>query len=60
MKSVISLLIFSIVSCTLAQEVKFDKFGISFICPSGWKITDEEIFNNNGYYLSCEKIQYQC
>jgi hypothetical protein len=34
---------------------KFQKNGVSLTCPHGWKITDEENFDDEGYYLSIEK-----
>jgi len=34
---------------------KFQKKGVSLTCPKGWKITDEENFDDEGYYLSIEK-----
>ncbi len=42
-------------SCTESPEKKFSKNGISFTCPKGWIITEEEDYNNEGYYLSLEK-----
>jgi hypothetical protein len=44
-----------LVSCNSSPESKFEKFGVSFTCPEGWKITDQENLNNKGYYLSIEK-----
>jgi hypothetical protein len=34
---------------------RFDKGGVSFTIPDGWKITEEENIEGKGYYLSCEK-----
>jgi hypothetical protein len=34
---------------------RFDKSGVSFNVPEGWKITEEEDLEGKGYYLSCEK-----
>lgn len=34
---------------------KFQKNGVSLTCPHKWKITDEENFDDEGYYLSIEK-----
>ena len=42
-------------SCKEASETKFAKDGISLTCPTGWKITEEENIENQGYYLSIEK-----
>ena len=56
MKNVLRFILVSFLfSCHSSQETKFEKSGISFTCPSGWKITDEENLNDAGYYLSCEK-----
>lgn len=41
--------------CQESPETKFEKNGISFTCPTGWKITEEENLDNQGYYLSIEK-----
>lgn len=49
------MMILFLVSCSASPEMKFEMFGISFICPSGWKITEEENLDNEGYYLSIEK-----
>jgi len=38
-----------------ATAQSFDKQGVSFTVPDGWKITEEEDLNGKGYYLSCEK-----
>lgn len=38
-----------------SPETNFDKFGVSFTCPKGWSITEEEDFDGEGYYLSIEK-----
>ena len=38
-----------------SHETKFSREGISFTCPEGWKITDAEDINGQGYNLSCEK-----
>lgn len=52
----ISLLIFFVSnSCQEAPEEQFEKDGVSLISPKGWKITDEENLDNQGYYLSIEK-----
>lgn len=46
---------FSIFSCKEKQPQAFNKDGVSFICPEDWKITDEENFDDLGYYVSIEK-----
>lgn len=43
------------ISCKESPEKQFKKDGISFTCPSGWKVTDQEKIDNQGYYLSIEK-----
>ena len=44
-----------LMGCQESPETKFKKNGISFTCPTGWKITEEENLDNQGYYLSIEK-----
>lgn len=59
MKSVrtIRYLIFLVVliSCQESPETKFEKDGIRFVCPTGWKITEEQSIETGGYYLAIEK-----
>jgi len=58
MKNILlTLSIVFIAGCMPSKPAKssFDKFGVSFTCPAGWSITDEDNFDNAGYYLSCEK-----
>jgi len=51
-----TVLIFSVlISCKESPETKFEKYGISLTCPTGWKITDEENLDNQGYYIAIEK-----
>lgn len=38
-----------------SKEAKFEKSGVSFTCPAGWKITEEDSLDGDGYYLACEK-----
>lgn len=38
-----------------SPETKFDKGGVSFTCPQGWKIVDETNLDGAGYYMSIEK-----
>lgn len=38
-----------------AESGKFDRSGVSFSIPTGWKITEEQDLEGKGYYLSCEK-----
>ena len=46
---------FLLTACQPSPEVKFDKMGVRFTCPEGWKITEEEDMGEEGYYLSVEK-----
>ncbi len=57
MKKIISLLVilFVIASCEETPEITFEKDGVLVTSPRGWKITDEENFDDQGYYLSIEK-----
>ena len=41
-------------SCNESPEIKFEKDGVSFICPQGWAITDQEDLDG-GYYIIIEK-----
>ena len=40
---------------SFAAPGKFDKEHITFSFPDDWNITDQQDFDGNGYYLSCEK-----
>ena len=43
-------------SCQESKETSFDKYGVSFICPKGWRIVEEEPLEDDyGYYLAIEK-----
>ena len=57
MKNAALLLLFLFItfSCKESIETKFEKDGVSLTCPQGWKITDQENFDDEGYYLSIEK-----
>ncbi|WP_103069502.1 hypothetical protein [Aquimarina sediminis] len=57
MKHPLSILLFFciLISCKESPETKFKKDRIQFICPSGWKITDEQDYDNKGFYVSVEK-----
>lgn len=48
-------LLFFVTSCKPSPETKFTKEGVSFTCPMGWKITEEQSFYGLGHYLSIEK-----
>jgi len=51
--SIILLFIFFVCnSCQETPEAKFEKDGITLISPKGWKITDEENLDDQGYHLS--------
>lgn len=36
-------------------ESLFEKDGVSFISPEGWKIVNERNIENSGYYVSCQR-----
>lgn len=36
-------------------EHLFEKDGVSFISPEGWKIVDERNIEDSGYYVSCQR-----
>lgn len=59
MKNLLFILIpiFLLFSCSSPKspEAKFEKSGVSFTCPDGWKITEEDSLDGDGYYLACEK-----
>lgn len=40
-----------------SPETQFSKHGISFTCPAGWSVTEEEDLGG-GYYMSIEKEGY--
>ena len=57
-KLVVTILFSVLVVCckqSVSPKFEFDKDGVSFSGPAGWKISDEENFDNMGYYLSIEK-----
>lgn len=47
--------LFLFVSCKPSPAVKYNNEGISFVCPTGWKITDDESYYGLGHYLAIEK-----
>jgi hypothetical protein len=55
MKAVHVILISTLFACTTSPAHKFNKLGISFNCPEGWSITDEDNIDDKGYYISIEK-----
>jgi hypothetical protein len=57
MKKLIPILLalFVITSCEVTPEVTFERDGVLVTSPKGWKITDEENFDDQGYYLAIEK-----
>jgi hypothetical protein len=52
---ILILILFSFNSCQETPQTKFEMDGVSLISPKGWKITDEENLDDQGYYLSIEK-----
>lgn len=57
MKNILfTVLIFIVLTgCVESSETKFEKDGVTFTCPAGWKIVDEEAMDNKGYFISIEK-----
>lgn len=37
-----------------SPESKFEEQNVAFTCPTGWKITEQDSMDAEGYYLSCE------
>ena len=52
---VLIFIIFACYSCQETTHTKFEIDGVSLVSPKGWKITDEENLDDQGYYLSIEK-----
>ena len=52
-----TLLLASCVGKRPAAEVKFNEAGVSFVCPSGWEITDRELDGETGF-IALEKTGY--
>ena len=49
-------LVLSVISaCKESPEFQFEKDGVSFTCPAGWSIGEEEDFEGMGHYLAIEK-----
>ncbi|TMM58773.1 hypothetical protein FEE95_04900 [Maribacter algarum] len=48
-------MVFSYKQFQESPSVIFEKDDISFTCPKGWSITDEDNLDGIGYYLSIEK-----
>lgn len=46
------------IACAPSPEVPVSRSGVSFICPAGWKITEEESYDDEGHYLSLEKAGF--
>ena len=58
MKYFYQIIVFSLITFSAygqSQEAQFEKFGVKFTCPEGWKITEEEKVEEKGYYLTVEK-----
>ena len=51
---VLALLYCLMASCSPSQEYTYEKQGIRFTCPEGWRITDEETEESSSY-LSVER-----
>ena len=41
--------------CRKVPETSFEKEGVSFISPEGWKIVDERDIEDSGFYVSCQR-----
>ena len=46
---------FFLANAVQAQKASFDQWGIAFDFPKDWKVTDQEDFGGNNYYLAVEK-----
>jgi len=61
MKNKIILIVFLsvLITCKKSTEknttTKIEKNGFSITCPADWEISDDEKFDEGGYYLSIEK-----
>lgn len=42
-------------SCAEPEASEYSRFGVSFTCPAGWSITEEQMLENDVYYITCEK-----
>lgn len=51
----LSLILLAACGETKSPERPFEKAGIAFTSPAGWKITEEDDFDDTGHYLSLEK-----
>ena len=45
-------------SCSESKPAKFERDGVSMTSPTGWEITDQENIDDQGYYLSIEKVGF--
>ena len=61
MKNLLFLITSSLIffSCNESPETKFEKDGVSFICPQGWAITDQEDLDGNDRECVVEDIKLQ-
>lgn len=50
-----ALFLFIISACQESVETQFTREGVSITSPKGWKITDQENIDDQGYYLTIEK-----
>lgn len=57
MKNILFLIFtcFIFFSCNESPETKFEKDGVSLICPQEWIISDSDDLDGAGYYLEIEK-----
>jgi len=54
MKRVFIILLVFCFSCAEQKDIQVDIYGISFTCPSGWKVTEKEDYEDT-WYISIEK-----
>ncbi len=57
---VLTVLVFTLFGgCTHnIPETLFEKDGVSFISPAGWKVSGERILDKSGYYVSTQRKGY--
>lgn len=53
---ILGVLSFFLISCNhTSPSYTYSNSGLSFTCPQGWMVSDEEEFEGGTYYLSVEK-----
>ena len=56
--TIASLILFFTACTGNLPESLFEKDGVSFISPEGWRQTGEKSINQSGYYISCQRKGY--